>query len=102
VNWGHRFVEPLFLYLNWQPWVTTPLPANDLVAFRRGNVSVTFDYGNQPQEIAVDGTVLTDAIHGSTSGSKGINGKAQGLEIAVPAVWQQPVGDEYARTIAQL
>ena len=81
VNWGHRFVEPLFLYLNWQPWVTTPLAVNDAAGFRKGSVSVSFDYGNQPQEVAVDGTVLTDAIHGSTTGAKGINGKAQGLEI---------------------
>jgi len=103
VNWGHRFVEPFFLYLNWQPWVTTPLLVNDIAGFRRGSVSVSFDYGNQPQEIAVDGTVLTDAIHGSTSGSNGINGKAQGLEIistsgtvTTPAVMNTP---SYSSTV---
>jgi hypothetical protein len=89
--WGHRSAELIFLYLNYQPWVTMPLTVNSLAGMRRNNVSVTFDAGNQPQEISVNGTVLTDAIHNSVVGGDGgsntqseelgVNGKAQGLEI---------------------
>ena len=106
--WGHRSAELIFLYLNYQPWVTAPLTVNSLAGMRRGNVSVTFDGGNQPQEISVAGTVLTDAIHNSVVGSDGgadtqseqlgVNGKAQGLEIvdasgnvSTPAAMNQPV-----------
>jgi hypothetical protein len=95
-TWGHRSSETIFLYLNFQNWVTTPpqTPAqatNDLAGMQMGNVSVTFDAGNQPQEISVDGTVITDAIRNAVAGSSsglnttseemGVNGKAQGLEI---------------------
>lgn len=111
-SWGHRSSETIFLYLNWQNWVTTPpqTPAqatNDLAGMRMGNVSVTFDAGNQPQEISVQGTVLTDAIRNAVAGSSaganttseemGTNGKAQGLEIidssgnvTTPAVMSVP------------
>jgi hypothetical protein len=108
--WGHRSAELIFLYLNYQPWVTAPLMVNDLAGMRRNNVSVTFDSGNQPQEISVYGTVLTDAIHNSVVGSDGgsdteseqlgTNGKAQGLEIVdasgnvtTPAAMNDPVRD---------
>jgi len=88
-TWGHRSAETMFLYLNWQPWVTTPPITNNIVSLRRNSVSVTFDAGNQPQEIAVDGTVMTDALRGSVAGTNsgtaaqemGVNGKAQGLQI---------------------
>jgi hypothetical protein len=107
-KWGHRSAELIFLYLNYQPWVTASLTVNNLAGLRRGNVSVAFDAGNQPQEIAVGGTVLTDVIHGSVPGSYagvrtqseelGTNGKAQGLEIVdvggdvtTPAVMGQPI-----------
>jgi hypothetical protein len=106
--WGHRSAELIYLYLNFQPWVTTPLTVNSLAGMRRNNVSVTFDAGNQPQEISVNGTVLTDAIHNSVVGSDGgsdtqseqlgVNGKAQGLEIidasgnvTTPATMNLPV-----------
>jgi len=106
--WGHRSAELIFLYLNYQPWVTAPLTVNDRAGMRRNNVSVTFDAGNQPQEISVNGTVLTDAIHNSVVGSDGgsdtqseqlgTNGKAQGLEVAdasgnvtTPATMNHPV-----------
>jgi len=93
--WGHRSSETIFLYLNWNNWVTSsqsaPVISNDLATLRRNNVSVNFDYGNQPQEIAVAGTVLTDALRGSVAGSTsspntaaeedGTNGKAQGLQL---------------------
>jgi len=108
--WGHRSAELIFLYLNYQPWIAGPLTVNSLAGMRRGNVSVTFDASNQPQEISVGGTVLTDAIHNSVVGSDGgsdtqseqlgVNGKAQGLEIVdssgnvtTPAAMNQPVYD---------
>jgi hypothetical protein len=108
--WGHRSAELIFLYLNYQPWIAAPLTVNSLAGMRRNNVSVTFDASNQPQEISVAGTVLTDAIHNSVVGSDGgadtqseqlgINGKAQGLEIVdasgnvtTPAGMSQPVYD---------
>jgi hypothetical protein len=104
-TWGHRSAETIFLYLNWQPWVTTPPVANNVVSLRKNTVSVTFDSGNQPQEIAVNGTVMTDALRGSVAGTNsgtaaqemGINGKAQGLQIVdssgnttTPAVMNPP------------
>jgi hypothetical protein len=108
--WGHRSAELIFLYLNYKPWVTAPLTVNDLAGMRRNNVSVTFDVGNQPQEMSVNGTVLTDVIHHSVVGSDGgsdtqseqlgTNGKAQGLEVAdasgnvtTPAAMNRPSYD---------
>ncbi|MGD0902043.1 MAG: hypothetical protein ABR924_03785 [Terracidiphilus sp.] len=108
--WGHRSAELIFLYLNYQPWIAAPLTVNSLAGMRRNSVSVTFDASNQPQEISVGGTVLTDAIHNSVVGSDGgadtqseqlgVNGKAQGLEIVdasgnvtTPAAMSQPVYD---------
>jgi hypothetical protein len=108
--WGHRSAELIFLYLNYQPWVTAPLMVDNRAGMRRNNVSVTFDAGNQPQEISVYGTVLTDAIHNSVVASDGANdtesqqlgtnGKAQGLElidasgnVTTPAAMNQPAYD---------
>jgi len=113
-EWGHRSSETIFLYLNWQPWVNStqknPITVNDLAALRRNAVSVTFDSGNQPQEVSVFGTVMTDALRGSVAGSTankntaaeefGINGKAQGLQmidangnVLTPSIMSTPTYD---------
>jgi len=91
--WGHRASEIIFLHQNFAAWTTTPKPANDLASMRQGNVSVFFDEGNQPQEISVAGTVLTDALHNSA--------KAQGLDIrnssnvrSAPATMGAPTFDQ--------
>jgi len=92
-TWGHRASEIIFLHQNFTAWTSTPKPANDLASMRQGNVSVFFDEGNQPQEISVAGTVLTDALHNSA--------KAQGLDIrnstnvrSAPATMSAPTFDQ--------
>jgi len=94
-TWGHPASEIIFLDQTFPTtgWVTNPLPANDLASMRSNNVSIFFDELNQPQEISVAGTVLTDALHNAA--------KAQGLDIrnssnvrSAPATMSPPTFDQ--------
>ena len=62
--YGHRGMSMVLLHEYFQPWATAPVTvANDLTSpasFRKGTVSVHFEDDQLPQEIAVNGTALTE------------------------------------------